>query len=466
MKNRYRKTVFLAIAFGTSVRDVLRNNTFKTLSSDKTIRIVIFAISDSDDFKNEFRGDNIVFVSLKQFKPKRLEKLVLHFHRATLRDRCRTIDLGNTSGDTFILDIFTPIARFLLFLFGGSVVNKMVYYLYMICSPSRYYLEEFEKYNPDLLLLTRVLNFSADYPLLRAASKFDVPAMCLVSSWDNLTSKGFFPFKIKSIVVWNEVMKREATELFFFPENDIFISGIPRYDLFFSNQVMSSKLEFCQRFGLDPEAKIILYCTGSGSTGSTKLDLKSPEPEIVGYLLEKINNGFFEEKVQLLVRLHPQANPNDYSYLKKINNVKLHIPGSNSSFQDRLFTSNDDMQYAESLKHSSIMINLASTATIDAAVFDLPTICINFDFRGERPFKYSVKRLYYFDHYAKLKINNGFELADSKENLLTLIAENLQNPSKLKIGRQSIVSQQCYFTDGKSGERIGTYILGHLNDKV
>jgi len=462
VENRYRKTIFLAIAFGTSVRDVLRNSTFKVLTNDKTIRIVIFAINESEEFKMEFGGDNIEFVPLNPFKPTRLEKAVLHFHRATIRDRCKTIDLGNTAGDTYALDKFTPIARLLLFLFGGKMVNKIVYYLYMIFSPSRFYHEEFERYKPDLVLLTRVLNFSADYPLLRAANKYNVPAIALVSSWDNLTSKAFFPFKIKSMVVWNEVIKKEAMELFYFPENNIFISGIPRYDLFFSNPTICSKVEFCMRMGLDPEAKIILYCTGSGATGSTKLDLKSPESEIAGFLLENINNGFFKEKVQLLVRLHPQANPEEYMYLNEMKNVILHIPGRKSSFQDRLFSGNDDLEYLESLKHSSLMINLASTVTIDASVFDLPTICINFDYRGKRPFKYSVKRLYVFDHYAKLGINNGFELADSKQNLLELISENLRNPSKLRAGRQKIVSQQCYYTDGNSGERVASYILKNI----
>jgi hypothetical protein len=33
-------------------------------------------------------------------------------------------------------------------------------------------------------------------PVMRAALKYNVPVIALVSSWDNLTSKAFFPFAL------------------------------------------------------------------------------------------------------------------------------------------------------------------------------------------------------------------------------------------------------------------------------
>jgi len=121
----FQKTIFIAIAFGTSVRDVLRNDTFQLLRSQKSIRIVIFAIDTSQRFQNEFGGENIYFEPLTQFKPTILERVLYHFHRAILRDRCRTIELGNLTGNTKTLDKFTPFARFCLkvFFFKRLVSN-------------------------------------------------------------------------------------------------------------------------------------------------------------------------------------------------------------------------------------------------------------------------------------------------------------------------------------------------------
>ena len=56
------KTVFIAIAFGTSVRDVLRNDTFLKLKERKDLKIVILAPQVTDPkFVEEFSGDNIEF---------------------------------------------------------------------------------------------------------------------------------------------------------------------------------------------------------------------------------------------------------------------------------------------------------------------------------------------------------------------------------------------------------------------
>ena len=82
-------------------------------------------------------------------------------------------------------------------------------------------------------------------------------------------------------------------------------------------------------------------------------------------------------------------------------------------FDNGIGMSKDDLELAESMMYSDVVVNLCSTITIDAAVFDTPIVCVNFDFRGKRPSNVSIKRLYLFDHYAKLGQTGGFELANS-----------------------------------------------------
>ncbi|MCG9881414.1 MAG: CDP-glycerol glycerophosphotransferase family protein, partial [Bacteroidia bacterium] len=390
------------------------------------------------------------------------ENYLLHFHRATLRDICKTIDLGNTAGDTYWLDKFTPLARFLVKAFGRKRVNSLIYFLYKILSPAKSYKSQFLDYKPDLVIVTRVLNYSKDYPILRMADKLKVPAISLVSSWDNLTSKGFYSFSINKIVVWNNVLKEEAMSLFGYPEKDIFVSGIPRYDSFFNYEPKISKKEYCLKMGLDPNKKIILYGTGSATTGRTSIDLVSPEPEIADFIVDNINNGKIEN-AQLIVRLHPQAEVNSYEFLKNKLNLVLQIPGKSTSFQDRLFSKTDDDDFANTLYFSDVVVNLGSTISIDAAVFDKPIICIFYDFRGLRPFEKSVKRLYHFDHYHKLLKTNGIKLSDSNEVLIEDINTYLNNPKLLVNERFEMVKQQCFYTDGKSGERVADFLINYLS---
>jgi CDP-glycerol glycerophosphotransferase (TagB/SpsB family) len=458
-----RHTIFLGIAFGTSVRDVLRNDTFKILKERNDIDIVVFSQETGKQFQEEFSGSNVFIERLIDFTPSFWEKFVLNFHKAILRDKSRTIDLGNTSGDKKLLNIFTPFAKFLKLFLSHKQLTSFVFWLYNLDKSANLYKDEFIKYKPDLVVVTRVLNFSKDYPLLKSAVANNVPVVSLVSSWDNLTSKGFFPFKISSLVVWNDVIKQEAIDLFNFPENQIHITGIPRYDFFYKNKDWDSKQVFCAKFGLDPDKKTILYGTGSAATGTTKLDDTSPEPEICEFIVNSINKGLINFNAQLLIRLHPQANPQAYKFLSDLPNVFIHIPGQDSTFHDRLFSVKDDKEFGESLKYSDVVINMASTITIDATVFDIPVIGINFDFRGERPFEYSIRRLYHFDHFAKLKVTEGFKLANSKTELIEMISTSLTNRDELKANRVKMINQQCFYTDGKSGERVSQVILEHLS---
>ncbi len=456
---KQRKTIFLRIAFGTSVRDVLRTDTFRTLKAQKDIDIVVFLQDTTISIQEEIGGENVYIEKLYDFEPTKWERMVLHIHRALLREKCRTIDLGNTGADTNTIDKITPLIKFFRLFLSFFAMTRIIFWLYKLNNKPSLYLEQFEKYKPDLVVVTRVLNFSRDYPLLRTSASLNIPVICLVSSWDNLTSKGFFPFQLKSLVVWNDVIKSEAIDLFNFPEEKIFVSGIPRYDFFFNLKIFASKKNFCEWMGLDPNKKIILYGTGSATTGRTPIDEITPEPEITAFIAEKMNEGYFGKDVQMIVRLHPQAKPDDYKNLNDIPNLVVHIPGKSSSFQDRLFSVADDQEFAESLKYANVVINLNSTITIDAAVFDIPVICINYDHRGARPFKYSVVRMYEFDHYTKLLKTEGFRLANSREDLLISIIESLERPELLAEGRKRILQQQCHFIDGKAGERTAKHIF-------
>lgn len=458
------KTIFIAIAFGTSVRDVLRNDTYKKLKNNENLEIVVLAQNVSDpQFINEFSGENIHFEPLQKVQPTVIERALLQFHRATLRHKCKTIDLGNTSGDKRVLNLLTPFARFALFLLGEKRLTKTIKWIYEKFTPSNYYEDVFEKYLPELVVVTRVLNYSLDYPVLRAAAFKGIPTVSLVSSWDNLTSKGFFPFSIKKLVVWNEIIKDEAIDLFNFPNEKILISGIPRYDIFFQRKDFREKSAFFNYKGLDVNKKLITYCTGSMTTGRSKMDQTSPEPEICTYIAQSIEDNQFSDEVQFLVRLHPQADAAEYEELINRENIILHIPGRQSSFQDRFFSFQDDIEFGETMLYSDVVINLASTVTIDAAVFDTPIVAVNFDYRGIRPYEYSVKRFYDFDHYKKLRDIGGFKLSDSKEEMITDINKYLDNPRLDQEGRKEIVKRQCHFNDGKSGERVADFILDELS---
>ena len=58
--------------------------------------------------------------------------------------------------------------------------------------------------------------------------------------------------------------------------------------------------------------------------------------------------------------------------------------------------------------------------------------------------------------------SGGVKIAYDKEELLEQINELLAHPDWGSAGRKKIVKEQCVYTDGKSGERIGNFILSLL----
>lgn len=462
----HKKTIFIGIAFGTSVRDFLRTSAFTNLRDRKDLEIVIFSQDLSEKFKSEFSSDNIFFEKLCDYKPNLLERLLLILHRALLSFQSNTIALGNISANRFSLKIGRPFAWCIKLFFGHYGATKLIGKLYGYFNSGSNYCEHFNRYQPDLLVVTRVLNYSLDYPLLKSAAKTNVPAIALVSSWDNLTSKAFFPYKIERLAVWNSVMQAEAVRLYGFDEERICVTGVPRYDLYFKNFEKPNRKEFLESQGLQAGKKTILYATGSGTTTTSRFDRTSPEADICMHIASEIRSGVLGG-VQLVVRLHPQAIASHFNQLKeRFPEVLIDHPGRKAEFKDRYFSRDDDYEYAKWLSTADMVINFGSTASVDAAVFDTPILCINFDIRGDRPFLESPRKIYHFDHYRNVMSCGGIALSDRLSDLSKDILQQLEDPSLLSSGRRRIVDQQCEFTDGAAGDRISDVIVDFLEKEL
>jgi len=453
------KTIFIAIAFGTGIRDVLRNDIFNRLKDNSNLRIIIFLPELDSAIIEEFESDNVFIEKLIPYQPNFLERVLRHFTKALLRDKSSTINLGNVSGNKSVLNFFTPFARLVKLMLGDRRSLKLISAFYRYLRPDQSYQSVFEKYSPDLVILSRVLDYSLDYPIMKTAAYYKIPSICLVSSWDNLTAKGFIPLRFSSMVVWNQVMKEEAVKLFHFSEEKIFVGGIPRFDFYFSSKnEFRSKKDFFSYLNIDPSTKLITYTTGSKRLGRSKYSNITPEPLIVNDIVKAINDKAIDD-VTLLIRLHPQAELSDYAnILSTCNKVVLYTPGKKMGFSDRVFDTKEDHLLAETLMHSAVIINFASTITIDSAVFNTPTVCVNYDPRMKVPKKYKLTRAYDFDHYKKLIQLGKITIANSKEGLIEDINSYLANPHKDEENRRLIVEHFCQFSDGLSGRRTANHI--------
>ena len=456
------RTVLLAVPLGEAVRNLLRTDTYRLLRDAPDVRLVILSQGSGDaEFQREFGAPNVVFEQLQPYRPSVFERAVGSFKMAMMHEQSSTVRVMARRGYGNVLVRLVPVARLLGRVFGESRVNRALGVVSGWLVPARLYADVFRRHQPDLVVVTRVLNYSADYPVLRQARHRGVPVVALCASWDNLTSKGFFQFGVDRLVVWNEVLRHEALSLFQFPADDVFVGGIPRFDDYFRAETCRTRLEFFQTAGLDPSRRLITYATGHAQLG-WPYQQRTPEPDIVRFLATGIDSGAFGVPCQLLVRLHPQAKAEDYREFEHHPLVRIYAPGRPSAFVDRDLSAEENRLLAETMRYSDVVVNIASTITIDAAAVDTPVICVGFDFSGS-PVAESVRRFYDFEHYRKLAQCNGYRRADTPEDLASEIIAYLRDRTRDADGRRRIVLQQCAFNDGRSGERVGRYLIDYLN---
>jgi hypothetical protein len=455
-------TLFIGIPMGETVRNVLRTETFSILRSTPGIEIVILSQGYADsEFRREFEDSNVCFEPLYDYSPKVIERIMQSLRVRMLRPKSRTVAISTEAEKGIGRKILTKLIDGFIRFAGDERIHRVLRLIDLSLPSANSYKDVFQKHRPDIVIVTRVMNLSADSPLLRQAAKLKIPVVALVASWDNLTSKAFFPFALDSLVVWNDIMRREAIELFNFPEEKIFVSGVPRFDSYFRRENMRSRSEFFKDYDLDPDKKLVTYTT-SHDRLFWPHEATSPEPEIVKFLARAIQSDELGAPSQLLVRLHPQASRKLYEQLAKEEGVTLQVPGRPSRFQDRDLSVAEGVLLGETMLHSDVVVNVASTITIDASIFGTPVVCIGFDMRGERPYLTSVRRFYDFDHYKKLARTSGFRIAARKEDLVTEVHHYLADPTRDREGRQKIVEEQCYYVDGRSAERVAHHIQNLL----
>src|SRR5262249_20606049 len=109
--------------------------------------------------------------------------------------------------------------------------------------------------------------------------------------------------------------------------------------------------------------------------------------------------------VHLLVRLHPRDDPDAYARFRGLPSVTVEKPLAqlNASAKlarfDEVAPTREDRQHlAATVAHSDVLINLASTTTLEAFVFDTPVVNIAFDGAEGLPLPLSARRYYRYEH--------------------------------------------------------------------
>lgn len=314
------------------------------------------------------------------------------------------------------------------------------------------------RYQPALVVAASPGLIFSEIPILRAARRLHVPTMAVDLSWDNLTNKFFPPRLVDRLVLWNRTMRDEACTLHRYDPARVAVAGAPQFDSYFAG-ARSSRDEFCRRVGLDPSRRIITLATIPAS--------KFPQHAfVIDRLLEAIAAGAIGEPADLLVRLHPRDDPRGYAQYAGRPHVVVEkafrrTAARSGDGMDVDFMAENTRHLADTLHHSDVVLNVASTIAIEASIFDTPVINIGFD--GEQGSGASLLEWHYGStHFQKVVRSGAVRIARSPAEMVDLVNRYLADPAADADGRRRIVAEQCEFTDGRAAARVAAEIVGEL----
>jgi hypothetical protein len=459
--------VFVSIPSGVSAGNILRGGLVdRLLESNPDVQVVIVSPLMKDAaFVQEFARPRVTFEDLPPHMPSGLEGRLMALIQAGYLDSgvSESVKIRREEARAKGTVRWTRTKRALARMFVPSILRRATRYDFIDRMISHPYMERlFDRYQPVLLVGSSPGLIFSEVPLLRTAVRRRVRTIVVDASWDNFTNKLIPVRRADRLVVWNDIMKQQAVDLHGYAPGQVRVAGPPHWDRYFKPGPVISRSAFFAKIGADPSRRLVTLMT----TGKTLYDYY---PRVVRILLAAIESGRWGA-AQLLVRLHPRDDLDRYDEFRGAPHLLIEKPFKKTVKSgdglDVDITADNQQHLADTLRHSDVVVTVASTIAIEASIFDTPVIDVSFD--GETPVEFakSARRYYRFTHYANITRQGAAPIADTPESLVEHVSRYLADRSLDRDGRKRVVQDQVQFTDGKSSERLVRFVVEELADVV
>jgi len=451
--NQKIKTIFLTIIEGVEAKNLLRTSVLPTLLADPAIQIILFTKSEEKVayYKKEFSDPRLIY-EVAPRQPIRGWDAIFAKLKFTLL-RTATTDLKRWLNYKREKNFFRYYGGLLANrLLAWAIIRRIVRRLDFVLVRQDFYVSVFEKYQPDLVFLAHLFD-EPEIALLREAKKRKVKTVGLVNSWDKTTARCIWRLLPDKAIVFNDIVKRELMAHDEVRVEDIFVSGLPQYDIYW-NAKPSPREEFFKAIGISSGKKLIVYAPMGRAFGGCDF-------EMIDLLRKLLVEGKFGNDIELFVRFQP----NDFfekSEIEKRPDLKFDYPGQRFGAKRGVDWDMDEKninRLVDTLAHASVFISYASSIVIDAAIFGKPVINIGFEINESLRPENKPTQYYQTDHYKNVLATGAVKLVKNVSELVEWTKKYLAGDFPDREARERLIKEQCQFTDGKSGERIGRFIL-------
>lgn len=321
--------------------------------------------------------------------------------------------------------------------------------------------ERLRRSRPDAILTTSPFQFEQP-GVVSAAKKLGIPTIAFIPSWDNLSTKNRLMFRHDAYMVWSEQGKRELHHYYPYTRSlPVYVVGAPQFDVFFKAQFVRSREEYCASQGLRPDKPIIVYAVGSPNFVQEHYGALN--------LAERVMAGDLGD-VQVVVRPHPIHDRQEMAELFRrfAPRVSLQCAAdAGSELTARSQDEKDIVEWVNTFRHADVVVNLASTVTIDAAIFDRPVVNLDYDPEPGQPNQTLVKDVnHIWSHFKPINESGGVWLVNDSNEMIAAIKGYLANPSLHRERRRWLAQYVCEYLDGRCGERMANALLDFVREQT
>jgi len=293
---------------------------------------------------------------------------------------------------------------------------------------------------------------------LRACERRGIPMCASILSFDNVTTRGWVSVGFDQYLVWNRYNAAEVLRAY--PEvspSQISIVGAPQFDFYWDPAFRWDEAEWRQQMGLPAERPVILF-------GGGYFACAPHEPQFLQQLDEAIDRNEIPRETVILFRNHP-VDPIERwrPVLDRATHVVVDNPWPTGRITGHANVRRQDVQkLASCLLYSCVHVNVASTMTLDGAIFDRPQIGPAYDDTPERTYDRTARELYLQEHYLPITHSGGLEIAYSRAELIHAVRSAMDDPGRLADGRKRLVREMCTYDDGRATERVAQAMRSFL----
>jgi hypothetical protein len=319
-----------------------------------------------------------------------------------------------------------------------------------------HYLRLLGRLGPSVIALTKPGYHPEELPITKAARALCIRTIAIDTTWDNMASKRPPYIRPDCLTVWNGWMQREALQYYGFEPEAVTVTSGTQFDILLRPEELPDRTSTLRSLGLDPSRKLIVF----------SLNAPMYAPDNRGYirlLRDAIASGAIDGRPGLVVRMHPFDRDSRYDEAVAGHaNVVLQrgftLATAGSAFEC-LPRRADVRRYGALMRHADLLLNQASTTSLDAMATDTPVVNIAFDLTPTHA-DASIARVYGFTHYKRIVDSGAVRLAHSSDELFAMINDYLRDRSIDADRRAAARRDFLTYADGQAAERIASHVWG------